>query len=126
MNSSNIATALIMTAARAPYRPALICPAGRDRSGRARFTQYNFAQLNELVDGYAHGLSDYGLGPGERVLTLIRPGVDLVAVAFALFKIGAVPVFIDPGMGRQAFIQCVTETEPTSFIGIPAARLLRR
>ncbi len=126
MNSSNIATALIMTAARAPYRPALICPAGRDRSGRARFTQYNFAQLNELVDGYAHGLSDYGLGPGERVLTLIRPGVDLVAVAFALFKIGAVPVFIDPGMGRQAFIQCVTETEPTSFIGIPAAHLLRR
>lgn len=112
-------------AERAPFRPAIIFPAGRNPEGRAKYIQFNFQQLNQLVDQYAHGLTGYGIQPGERVLMLIRPGVDLVAVAFALFKLGAVPVLIDPGMGRKPFLQCVAETEPTAFIGIPLAHALR-
>ncbi|MCP4397251.1 MAG: AMP-binding protein, partial [bacterium] len=47
-------------------------------------------------------------------------------VTFALLKIGAVPVLIDPGMGRKAFLQCVAETEPSALIGIPVAHIMRR
>jgi len=122
----NIAQALDEMAARAPFRPAVIFPAGRDAGGRAKFSQYSYFQLNQLVNSYAHGLSGYGLQPGERTLLLVRPGIDLVAVAFALLKMGAVPVIIDPGMGRAAFLQCVAETEPTAFIGISAAHVLRK
>lgn len=112
-------------AARRPYQPAIIFPAGRDHTGRAKFTQYSFQQLNQLCDQYAHGLSDYGIAQGTRTLMMVKPGVDLIAVAFALIKMGAVPVLIDPGMGRHAFLQCVTETEPTAFIGIPVAHVIR-
>jgi acyl-CoA synthetase (AMP-forming)/AMP-acid ligase II len=38
---------------------------------------------------------------------------------------GAVPVFIDPGMGIDAVLACMKEAEPTGFIGVPKAHLLR-
>lgn len=121
----NIAQALHDMAGRVPFRRAIIFPAGRDKQERARYIQFSFQQLNQLCDGYAHGLSGYGIQQGDRVLMMVRPGVELVGIAFALFKIGAVPVLIDPGMGRKPFLQCVAETEPTAFIGIPLAHALR-
>jgi len=125
MEHENIAQALADMAARAPFRPAIIFPAGRDRRGRAKFTQWSFQQLNAVCDSYAYGLSAYGIRKGQRALLMIRPGVELIAVTFALLKIGAAPVLIDPGMGRQAFLQCVAETEPTAMIGVPQAHLAR-
>lgn len=122
----NIAQSLDEMAAHAPFRPAVIFPAGRTPAGRARFVQYSYRQLNDLVNNYAHGLVGYGIEPGERTLLMIRPGVELIAVAFALLKIGAVPVIIDPGMGRRAFLQCVAETEPSAFIGLSLAHVLRK
>lgn len=125
MNSYNLASALPTMAARDPYRAAVIFPAGRQEPW-GRFIQLSFAQLNRLTDRYAHGLSARGIHRGNRVLVLIRPGVDLIAVVFALFKIGAVPVLIDPGMGLKPFLQCVAETEPVALVGIPVAHVLRR
>jgi acyl-CoA synthetase (AMP-forming)/AMP-acid ligase II len=121
----NIAQTLSETAARAPFRPGVIFPAGRDAKERATFIQLSFQQLEAACNRYAHGLAAYGVEQGDRTLLMVRPGVELIAVVFALLKIGAVPVLIDPGMGRRAFLQCVTETEPTTFIGIPAAHVLR-
>lgn len=122
----NIAQSLAEMAERYPFRQAIVFPAGRDEQDRAKFIQLTFAQLNDLVDSYAHGLAEYGLQHGDRTLMMVRPGVELIAVAFALFKIGAVPILIDPGMGRKPFLQCVAETEPTAFIGIPLAHALRK
>ncbi len=58
-------------------------------------------------------------------MLMIRPGIELIAVAFALLKIGAVPILIDPGMGLNTLLQCVAESEPTAFIGIPLAHGIR-
>ncbi len=125
MEPYNIAQSLTEMAARAPFRPAVIFPAGRDAQGRAKFVQFSFQQLNQECDRYAHGLTEYGIRQGDRTLVMIRPGVELIAVAFALLKMGAVPVMIDPGMGQKPFRQCVAETEPVAFIGIPPAHVLR-
>jgi acyl-CoA synthetase (AMP-forming)/AMP-acid ligase II len=122
----NVAQALDEMAAQSPFRRAVVFPAGRDAAGRAKFVQFSFRQLNDLVNSYAHGLAGYGIEQGERTLLMIRPGVEMIAVAFALLKIGAVPVIIDPGMGRKAFLQCIAETEPTAFVGISLAHVLRK
>jgi olefin beta-lactone synthetase len=44
---------------------------------------------------------------------------------FALFKAGAVPVLVDPGIARRALKQCLDEAQPEAFIGIPLAQLAR-
>jgi len=126
MDFYNVAQPLAETAARVPFRPAIVFPAGRDQHGRSKFIQLTFQQLNQESDRYAHGLSQYGIRRGDRTLMLLRPGLEFVALAFALLKIGAIPVLIDPGMGRRAFLQCVAETEPVNLIGISTAHVLRK
>lgn len=121
----NIAQTLADAAAKAPYQPGIVFPAGRDEKGRAKSVQLSFMQLNATCDGYAHGLAELGIRQGDRVLLLLHPGVEMITVVFALLKMGAVPVLIDPGMGRKAFLQCVTETEPDAMIGVPAGHLVR-
>jgi olefin beta-lactone synthetase len=121
----NVAAALVAMAAEAPYQPGVVFPAGRDEKGRAKSVIFSFQQLNQVCDQYAHGLTDLGIRMGDRVLLLLRPGAELIAVVFALLKMGAVPVLIDPGMGRRAFLQCVAEAEPNAVIGIPVGHLLR-
>lgn len=125
MEPYNVAQTLTEMVARAPFRPAIIFPAGRDAQGRAKFMQFSFQQLDQECDRYAHGLTEYGIRQRDRTLVMIRPGIELIAVAFALLKMGAVPVMIDPGMGQKPFRQCVSEAEPVAFIGIPPAHVLR-
>jgi acyl-CoA synthetase (AMP-forming)/AMP-acid ligase II len=128
MEPFNVAQTLVEAASRAPFRPAIVFPAGRDRSGRSKYVQLTFQQLNEESDRYAHGLHEYGIAQGDRTLVMVTPGVEFIAVAFALLKIGAVPVFIDPGLlyrDRKAFVQCIAETEPVNYIAVSRAHILR-
>jgi acyl-CoA synthetase (AMP-forming)/AMP-acid ligase II len=98
----------------------------RGRARVARVRAVTFAELDERTGALASGLARHGLGPGDRVCVFVRPGTDLVACAFALFKLGAVPVLIDPGMGRANVAGCVEKVAPRALIGVPAAHLLRR
>ena len=125
MEFFNIAQPLAEQAKTAPDRAAIVFPAGRDNKGRSKFLQWTFSQLNELCDQYAHGLAGIGIKQGDRTLMMVKPGIDLIALTFALLKIGAVPVLIDPGMGRKAFLQCVSDCRPVAMVGIPAAHLIR-
>jgi len=124
MDRYNIAVSLDEAAKKHPYQAAIYFPIGRGEDGRAKYSALSFKQLSELSDQYAHGFTDYGIKKGERTLVMIRPSIDFIAVTFALLKIGAVPILIDPGMGRKSFLQCVAETEPVNLIGIPMAHIL--
>jgi acyl-CoA synthetase (AMP-forming)/AMP-acid ligase II len=124
MDRYNIAASLDEAAKKHPYQAAIYFPVGRAKDGRAKYSALSFKQLSELSDQYAHGFADYGIKRGGRTLVMIPPSIDFIAVTFALLKIGAVPILIDPGMGRKAFLQCVAETEPVNMIGIPAAHIL--
>lgn len=115
----NVGAHLSRAAAESPSALAVSAAAGR---GWLRLT---FAELDERSTALAHGLRDAGIGPGERTLVMVRAGVDLITLTWALFKAGAIPILIDPGMGRAAFLACVGRSEPTSFIGIPLAHLAR-
>ncbi|MBE2216237.1 MAG: AMP-binding protein, partial [Opitutaceae bacterium] len=117
-------------AARQPDHLALRIPRGRCADGSIRYLDLTFAQLDRESDAWAQRLADAGIRRGTRVLLLVRPGLSLIALCFALFKSGAVPVVIDPGMGLRAFLRCVARTRPEAMLAIPqgiwVARLFRR
>ncbi len=121
----NVTQGLRATAAARPYRPAVIFPVGRDVNGLSTFTQLSYEQLDQTVDRYALGLKAFGIKEGQRTMMLVPASIDFIAITFALLRMGAVPVFIDPGMPRKDLLQCIKETEPTAFIGIPKAYVLR-
>lgn len=121
----NIAAHLPAMAERQPYRLAVVFPEGRDAQGRVSYTHHTFRQLDEDSDRIAHGLVHHGIGRGIRTVLMVKPSLDFFALTFALFKVGAVPVLIDPGMGIKNLGPCLTEAEPHAFIGIPKAHAAR-
>ena len=126
----NVARFLPAMAARQPDHLALRIPRGRLGDGSIRYLDLTFAQLDRETDAWAHRLAQAGIARGTRVLLLVRPGLSLIALCFALFKTGAVPVVIDPGMGLRVFLRCVARTRPEAMIAIPQgiwlARIFRR
>ncbi len=125
MEITNLAQLIVEQSRLQPRTPAVYFPQGRDSNGRVAYTHLTFAQLNKRSDFLAWGMQARGLRPGRRALLMIRPALDFYALFFALFKLGAVPVLIDPGMGWRGFLKCVRQVQPEAFLGIPAAQLLR-
>jgi olefin beta-lactone synthetase len=125
----NVARFLPDMAARQPDTLALRVPRGRGRDASIHYLDLTFAQLDAEADAWAHRLAKAGIARGMRVLLLVKPGLSLIALCFALFKTGAVPVVIDPGMGLRSFLRCVRRTEPEAVVSIPrgiwVARLFR-
>ncbi|MDD3178888.1 MAG: fatty acid CoA ligase family protein [Opitutaceae bacterium] len=125
-DSANIARHLPLMATRQPGHPAVKIPRGRTPAGAIDYLTLTFAELDAEVDAWVARLAGRGVRPGDRVLVMVRQGLPLIAAVFALFKLGAVPVIIDPGMGRKNFLACVAHTRPRVLLGIQFAQILSR
>jgi acyl-CoA synthetase (AMP-forming)/AMP-acid ligase II len=123
--SLNIAAHVPLMAERQPNALAVVFPEGRDRAKRVAYTHLTFRQLHDSSDRIARGLESIGVRRGTRTVLMVKPSLDFFALTFALFKVGAVPVLIDPGMGIANLGQCLAEAEPEAFIGIPKAQAAR-
>jgi acyl-CoA synthetase (AMP-forming)/AMP-acid ligase II len=121
----NVAAHLTRAAQSRPFKRAVVCPAARDAAGRAAYAQVTFRQLDRESDRLAHGLKRAGIGRGARTVLMVRPGIEFFELIFALFKIGAVPVVVDPGMGVRRMLDCYRTTRAEAFIGIPLAHAVR-
>lgn len=124
-----LTAALTATARSRPGLPALILPGAGwppPRPGRERFRTVSYAELDRRSDAIAAGLVAVGIGAGVRTALMVPLGPDFFAVAFALLKARAVPVLIDPGIGRRHLRACLAEVAPEAFIGVPRAHLARR
>lgn len=121
----NIAERLRESARLYPHQKAVVFPVGRDALGRVTYTHLTFAQLDEESDRLAKGLVDFGVEPGHRLVLMVRPSLEFIALTFALFKTGAVAVLIDPGMGRSNIFDCLETVEPDGFVAIPIVQAVR-
>jgi olefin beta-lactone synthetase len=125
--SVNVASHLARMAAEFPDRPAVHVPLGPvNPAGDTPHRTLTFRELNADADAVARGLQSIGIDRGTRVALMVPPGVDFFALTFALFKLAAVPVMIDPGMGIKNLGKCLGEAEPEAFVGIAKAHLARR
>ena len=109
-----------------PHTAALKVPRGRTRDGDIDYLALSFADLDAEVAAWRTDLAARGVKRGDRVLVMVKPGLPLIAAAFALFGLGAVPVVIDPGMGLKSFLSCVERSQPRVLLGIPLAQVVSR
>jgi acyl-CoA synthetase (AMP-forming)/AMP-acid ligase II len=117
----NIAAALPRLAARTPDRIAMRCPGPNGRYDIA----LSYGELDRRSDAIAAGLARRGIARGSRAVVMVRPTPEFFLLMFALFKAGAVPVLVDPGIDKRALRQCLDEARPDAFIGVPLAMFAR-
>ena len=123
----NIAARLPELARERPDQIAIRCPGRPGPGGMARYdVQLSYAQLDARSDAIAAGLVASGIGRGVRTVVMVRPSPEFFLLMFALFKLGAVPVLVDPGIDKRALKQCLDEAQPQAFIGIPLAHVARK
>ncbi|KLI99932.1 olefin beta-lactone synthetase [Luteimonas sp. FCS-9] len=119
----NIAAALPRLARERPAQIALRCP-GPD-GGYSDAHALSYAALDARSDAVAAGLAARGIVRGTRTVLMVRPSPEFFLLMFALFKAGAVPVLVDPGIDRRALRQCLDEARAQAFVGIPLAHAAR-
>lgn len=115
----NIASHLGNVAKSSPDQPAIIS------AKKDTFEPRTFKELNQDVTGCATYLYSCGIRQGDRVLLAVKPGFQLILIAFSLFYLGAIPVIIDPGMGLTAFLNCIKNTKPNAMVGVKLIHLIR-
>ena len=126
-NSLNVAAHLARMAHDHPTQVAIHAPRGPvNPDGPTDHLAVTFNDLHADSDAIAHGLHAAGVSRGTRAALMVPPSPDFFAVTFALLKVGAVPVLIDPGMGTTNLGKCLDEAEPAAFIGVAKAHAARR
>jgi olefin beta-lactone synthetase len=125
-DTCNIAAALPHLARERPDQIAIRCPGSRGSDGFGKYDiALTYAELDARSDAIAAGLAKHGIVRGTRTVIMVRPSPEFFLLMFALFKAGAVPVLVDPGIDRRALKQCLDEAQPEAFIGIPLAHIAR-
>ena len=116
----NIADLLSTHAEQHPNRICLLCARGTG------WQQINYAQMAQRVAQCAQSLQLLGVRTKDKTLLALPPTQDFFILIYALFKIGAVPVFIDPRMGRTNLRTCLQQLQLDVLIASPVVRLLLR
>lgn len=114
----NIAQAFNVIAAQHPERTAII----EAKTGVVK----KFSEIRQLSDGYGAHLSSQGIKAGDRVVLMVTPSAEFLALTFGLFKLGVTIILIDPGMGYKNLLRCIEKVKPDVFIGIPKAVLFKK
>ncbi|MFE9320199.1 fatty acid CoA ligase family protein [Nocardia sp. NPDC052278] len=105
--------------------PTVAHPERAERAADLDFAVLTFAELGARVEAYAAAFERIGISKGVKTIVMVKPDPDLFAVIFALFRVGAVPVVVDPGMGVRRMLHCFRSVGAEAFIGIPLAHLVR-
>ncbi len=94
--------------------------------GGFKYPFYTFLEFENRINQFCHKLAELGVKEQDKVLFFVKPNLDFSIITFALFRMGAIPVFIDPGMKRDFFFKAIEDLEPDVLIGIRKVHLLRR
>ena len=93
---------------------------GADRSS------VTFSELDSRVATFAQALVQHGVEAGERVAVLVPPSIDLIALVYACWRIGAVTVIADRGLGLNGLGSAVKSSRVQHLVGIRSAVIAAR
>jgi acyl-coenzyme A synthetase/AMP-(fatty) acid ligase len=90
---------LVTQAMQEPNRQLIVDARGRSISSKDIVT---------AIDAIAADLISLGVKKGERVIFLAQPSIESILYFFALLRVGATIVLVDPEMGQENFISRIS------------------
>ena len=112
----NIASRLTNFAKITPDKKAVVFPHFNKKTNSYSYSSLTFKELDILANKFALQLLALGLKKGDKTLLFLKPSLDFPAMTFALFKLGVIPIFIDPGMGVKNLLKCIKDSAPVGLI----------
>lgn len=125
MNYQNVSELISEVSKKYPEKTS-IKMAKKNLWGGYKYPSYSFSKFETRVNQFAQKFEALGVKPQDKVLFFVKPNLDFSAITYALFRMGAIVIFIDPGMKREYFFEAIKEVNPDVLIGIPKVHLARR
>lgn len=85
----------------------------------------SYEDLRSEISAVSAGLIAQGILPGDRIVVMIPMSIELYVVLLAIFKIGAIAIFVDPWMPIRQVAKFSAYAEPKGFIGTYKSHALR-
>lgn len=123
MDNFNIANRLLQFSQKTPDNKAITFP--KKVGHKYHYSSLTFRELEDRANSFAHLFLNAGLKKMDKVLVFIKPSLNFSAITFALFKVGLVPIFIDPGMGKKNLLNAIAHIKPVGLIAEQAVHFLR-
>ena len=86
----------------------------------------SWRDLASDVDRVGAGLAAHGVRQGDRISLLIPPGIDLTVCLYACWRIGAIAVIADAGLGAKGMTRALRSAAPDYVIGVTKALVAAR
>ena len=94
---------------------AIVEMAADESGGIAR--SISFSELDRRIEATARGLSAAGIAPGQRLATLIPPGIELTVLVYACLRAGVVVVAPDAALGLNGIRRALRSARPDYLVG---------
>ncbi|EQC47679.1 AMP-binding protein [Bacteriovorax sp. Seq25_V] len=120
---NNLAKVFYENAKRHPDKVAFVIP-----NEYKDFSNYSekiitFKEFSSEVTRYQKGLLEEGYKKGDRIILLSPINENLYALMLAMFSLGLVAVFLDPGIGMRKILTAISDSNAKAIVSID--RLLK-
>jgi acyl-coenzyme A synthetase/AMP-(fatty) acid ligase len=123
-NCKNVSKLIRIQSKEVPDKKSIVFPV--KKFGNYKYTSYTFLEFEHKINQVCNRLAKLGVKPGHKVLFFVKPNLNFCVITFALFRLGAITVFIDPGMRKEYFLNCIKQVNPDVMIAIPLAHVFRQ
>ncbi len=91
-----------------------------------KYHSLTYKQLQQRTYESAFALEAAGIESAMFTVVMIPPSINFFTITFALFRIGAIPIFIDPGIGLRRMRAVLQPVQPAALIGVAKATLAQK
>ena len=109
------------TAASQPNKPAFIYFSEQTK----KWDVFTYQQFADSTNRFLLGLQACSLTPSMSAAVMTPPSIEFFPLAFALLKLGIIPIILDPAVGLKKVGDILKESQPDIFIGNTLTLTLR-
>lgn len=102
-----------------PHKPAFIY------FDHHKWITLTYQNIFDQTQRFLRGLESGGYTPGSTAALLTPPNANFFPFAFALLKLGIIPILVEPALGIKKIRDVYAESKPDIFVGNSLTHALR-
>ncbi|EQC51733.1 AMP-binding protein [Bacteriovorax sp. DB6_IX] len=118
MKIANLAQRFIDNVRKHPDKLAFVIPKGIDSLETYHEINLTYQDFYNEVSKYRNGLIESGYQRGDRIIILAPISEKTYAFMLAVFSLGMVCVFLDPGIGLKKILNAISDSGAKAIVSI--------
>jgi olefin beta-lactone synthetase len=95
------------------------------RAAKPYYSATTYGDIKKLCNQYQRGVAELGIKQGDRVLFLFPVSKEFLALCLAVMGRGAIPIFVDPGIGLENLKKCIKQAKCDVLIAASKGMVLK-